>query len=156
MEPFTDFPRNFDNLGDDIPDTVDIDLDTDGVEVKTSTLDTRVNIAQIPEKMRELFTTVLDTPMLDAGNGLLAFNKNISSLDISPRLKKKLQPLLDISGNLPDFAHVQNEVDNRFDQIGDAIVADIAENRKTIDDMIAWNSGIKSPEDIPMIASELP
>lgn len=33
---------------------------------------------------------------------------------------------------------------------------DVEENRKDIDDLIAWNGGQKKPEDIPFIAQNIP
>lgn len=157
LEPFTNFPKNIGQIsGSSGSNNVNFNINPEsGVEVKTSSIISEQSLAQIPDLIQQLFVATSDAPYVDPQNALRHLSSVTKKLDISPERKQQLSTLLESSVNVPDFSHIQENLDNRFDKIAQAVQMDVVENRKNIDDLVAWKSNQKSPENIPLIAQNI-
>lgn len=157
LEPFTNFPKNIGQIsGSSGSNNVNFNINPEsGVEVKTSSIISEQSLAQVPDLIRQLFAATSDTAYVDPQNALRSLSSVTQNLDISPERKQQIAALLEPSSHVPDFSHIQKNLDNRFDQIAQAVQMDVAENRKNIDDLIAWKGNQKSPENIPLIAQNI-
>lgn len=95
--------------------------------------------------------------MVDPVVGLNYINTMVNTLDLNPIRKQQITAILERNTHADvDFSHVQKKVDHRFDQIAQAVHLDIEKNKIDTQDLVAWGEGKKKPEDIPLIASQIP
>lgn len=152
LEPFTDFPKNFHRLWENssTPSTVNIDINPDGVDVETSTTqDPPLQLAQLPDMIRELFVATTEAPLVDTveGNNLLDA--------LSERLWSRwLGNQLAVLTSAP-LGNVEKSFHDRFDTITQAINLDLAENKDILWQLNAWDTWNNKPENIPIIAQNL-
>lgn len=111
-------------------------------------------IAQIPALMSDLIAATQNPEFESPSEWLAQFSKMIQEIDMSPERRKQFAQLLDTAGS-PRTILVATEMDNRFQQVESAIELDRAENKKIIDDLVAWGNASQKPEEIDFLAQRM-
>lgn len=123
-------------------------------EVTGASANIEERVAKIPDLVEELIVATQNPEFVEPHVALAQFSEMIQSIDMSPERRKQFAQLLDVKGS-PHTDFNRAEIDARFQQVENAIALDRADNRKIIDDLIAWENGSQKPENIPFIAQRM-
>ncbi len=157
LEPFTNFPKNLGQIsGSSGSNNVQFKINPEsGVEVKTSSIISEQSLAEIPDLIRQLFVATSEVSSVDSQKALEKLSKTTEKLNISSERKRQLAAILEKPVNVPDFSHIQNNVNTRFTQIAQAVQLDVEDNKKNISDLMAWSNNQKKPEEIVFIGKNI-
>jgi hypothetical protein len=154
LKPFTDFPRNLNALTNSSgSSTVNINIKPDtGINVNTTS-----SIQELPDLIGQLYSPDI-APSLTASDAQEKLTGLLGVLDVSAARRSELSHILSNSNSSEssNTDPIQKRFQNRFDTLKNALALDVSENKALISDFGAWKEGNKKPEDISIIAQNLP